>query len=696
MKRFILLLALLSSIAQAQLKDNVLQDLPKTNLLENSGFERAQAKYTASTPAHLTVTTTTPFEGANSGVWDAAAASDTLTTNPASVPAGWANKACLATFQYSWDAGVLGYIEFKVQDGGAADLITAVVLTPTESGKWYEASAAFPCPSSGTVAIKLEATADAAAIKLDKLWLGEDYRIGETNHVILESPKVISGSVTNLTTNINVQGGTTQRMGNRQLVEGSIQFTGANTDGPVEINLRPGTTVDVSNIPALNAPTAGTDRVKLHGSWHMIDRGTGTFYSGEVTYDVGDDKIYLVLGSPTTGPIIDTLNNRPITIAVDDVISWSFDVPITEWAGTGTTNTTTLQTQGWKIDSKINAATNENDMLGLVSDSLGLFSIIQKSNNDMALVNRDVVARITCDGGNLATGLTCSTGDESLGIDFDQPYGGKFEVCFSGNHIGQVTAGQLDQRFIVRETGNANDTIVDDTVGEAATVGHEDEGTAITGLNNWRVCSEFNWPAAARRTVKLLESTATNPTVVINRLNLVESSGLHEAITVTVRPLTQNFPQAVALIGDEYERGRVMVREGSTHNGIVVNVTPTGMDTINTTGDATWLRPFSMLDESGVERWFLELSISARITSDITANSTFTINGIDFSDTDNTHFTALAAAISRSGGGIRVAEGFIVHSTDTITVENADSGLGYNRAAVQGTIPLESKPTWVP
>ena len=536
----ICLLFTVATTATGQFKENQKQELSHTNVLDNGGFERGTARWTKSGSSTLVVTGTTPYEGVNSGVWDASATSETLTSNPKSVPAGWNGKACLGGFQYSWDTGTLGHIEFKIKNGGT-DLITPVVLVPTEAGVWSHAVAAFPCGSSGTIAIQLETTDNADAIKLDKFWLGEDYRIGETNQVIIEAPQPIVGSVSNLTTNIGVEGGTTQRIGNRQLVEGSIQFTGVNTDGPVEINLRPGTTVDVANIPALNAPTAGTDRVKLHGSWHMIDRGSGTFHSGEVTYDIGDDKIYLVLGSSTTGPIIDTLNNRPITIAVDDVISWSFDVPITEWANTGTTNTVTLETQGWGINSSITAATDDSTMLGTGTD--GSYQIVQKSSNDMVLANRGSTAQIPCDGANASTGLTCSTGNEILGIAFDQPYGGRFEVCFNGSSNYNVTAGQVTQNLKVRETANTDDTVLDDTVGDAITYGMEDPGTNVAGDQAWHICGYFNWPGISKRTIKLLEKTGVNPTLVANRINLAtDNSG----VTITVKALTQNFPQAIA------------------------------------------------------------------------------------------------------------------------------------------------------
>jgi len=431
----------------------------------------------------------------------------------------------------------------------------------------------------------------------------------------------------------------------------------------------------------------------------MIDRTTGEFDEGPVSYDIGDDKIYLTIGEPVVGPVVDTSNNRPMVVADDDIISWSFLVPITEWSGDVSQETATFETQGWFLDANIGGAT-----VDLALTDITAYAAPNNSGLDLVVNSANTASvGIACNSTNASDpgDLTCSAGNEEVGVVFNAPYAGIYEACvdFSHEMIGDATENVI-VTFQLVETTNSTQTIIQEggTRLESRSDPGSTAGSDTAIVHPIRVCGIFKFASAGKKTIRLMREQAAAGTGDANRLALDRSAALGQRDAhYTVKSLTQNFTQAVALVGDEYDRGRVMVRQGSTHNGIVVTVTAaSGVDTINTTEDVTWLRPFSMLDESGVERWFLEFSISARIVSDITANSTFTINGVDFSDHDNTAFTAFAAAFSRSGGGTRTGEGFIVHNTDTITAENGDSGLGYNRVAVQGTAPLQSKPTWVP
>lgn len=162
------------------------QEVSDTNLIENSGFEQSTARWTKTGSSTLSVTTSQPYEGANSGVWTAGAASDTLSTKAVDIPAGWASESCLAQIKYKW-TGTLGELLFKVQNGTSTDLVTPVTIPPSVSGKWSTIQAGFTCPSSGTASIKLESTAASTAITLDKSWLGQDFRIG-TGAIDLNSP----------------------------------------------------------------------------------------------------------------------------------------------------------------------------------------------------------------------------------------------------------------------------------------------------------------------------------------------------------------------------------------------------------------------------------------------------------------------------------------------------------------------------
>lgn len=138
------------------------------NLLSNPGFEQGIARWTNSGGGTLTRETGSNVGvGDSSGAWDASAASDTLTSEQVTIPTGLQNRFCSASFIYK---GGDANLTAEVIDGSLAVLASQVLSAQTD---FQAVDLAFTCPSSGTLAIRINASADAAIIYLEQAFIGK-------------------------------------------------------------------------------------------------------------------------------------------------------------------------------------------------------------------------------------------------------------------------------------------------------------------------------------------------------------------------------------------------------------------------------------------------------------------------------------------------------------------------------------------
>jgi hypothetical protein len=519
-----------------------------TNLLDNPGLEEGTVGYTADGGTYST-TETTPFEGTKSATWDPSATTQTFKTNDYDVPAGWNGKACFASLQYSWDTGTSGHLEFKVQNGSDEDLIESFSITPTSSGKWYTASAAFPCPSSGTMNIELVSTDDADVIKLDKLWLGEDYRVGETNQ-----PRITTWEDFTPTLRASSSDPTFTSSGVYRRVGDTMEFR------------------VIFNITAAGSGTYTMDVPDGLSIANHPDLGQG--FGQDNTNRVGIDLLY----SSATSIVLTRQESR--TAITESTLSWGsggsirFEgaIPILEWAGTGTTNTVTLETQGWHVDAKIGGA---NEGLGVVE--LTTYSHNANSGFTMSIntANQSASAKIPCDGGNPATGLTCDTGDEVIGAVVQVPYSGLFEACIKTSvQIGLDGGEELQNSFKIFETDPTDLTINLQESYEVERIRvQQNAGTNIVQGHSLGICANLYFASAGEKWIILKRVVSVNATSPNSNSILADESGGSSGgrnISFKMRPLTQNFPQAVALTGAD---DLVYVETNVTVNGLGDNST---------------------------------------------------------------------------------------------------------------------------
>lgn len=108
--------------------------------------------------------------GLKAGKFIASASSQTVSSSAVSIPTGLQNKPCVGSFWYSTTEATNKY---KVQVYDGTNVLAETTLEATTGYDKSNGYAAFSCPSSGTVLLRIISTGSAAAIYFDQAFLGE-------------------------------------------------------------------------------------------------------------------------------------------------------------------------------------------------------------------------------------------------------------------------------------------------------------------------------------------------------------------------------------------------------------------------------------------------------------------------------------------------------------------------------------------
>lgn len=169
MRNLLLLIAFLfSSFASAQ-QYLQKQDTPIVNTLINAGFENSKSNWVISASSTVTVSTTSPIQGAASLVFDSTAASQTvrshLYTMPSTKKTGSVSE-CQAEIKYLTDEPTSKY-RFQVLSASNT-VVSTVTLDPVSIATVSRLF--FTCPTQAKS--EIISTGNALPIKLDSLHLG--------------------------------------------------------------------------------------------------------------------------------------------------------------------------------------------------------------------------------------------------------------------------------------------------------------------------------------------------------------------------------------------------------------------------------------------------------------------------------------------------------------------------------------------
>jgi hypothetical protein len=141
---------------------------------------------------------------------------------------------------------------------------------------------------------------------------------------------------------------------------------------------------------------------------------------------------------------------------------------------------------------------------------------------------------------------TCAAGNESLGLTFNIPSVGTYQVCseFTSN-VAANANGTADAYFSLEETGTASTTTTttNKTVGRNATI-----TSSIANISSpFRICDDFVFSSVGQKAVRLFYTQDITATVTSN-LILGDNSN-SRSIKWTVKPVTNQSNSALYVQG---------------------------------------------------------------------------------------------------------------------------------------------------
>lgn len=521
------------------------------NLIKNGDFESRLSRWSKTGSSTLAVQSAAPLEGDYSADWDASAAGEFLRSNTYTVQEGMKGRRCSIEMEYLWDSGVSGEILMNVDDG--TNNIASFPLNPTTGGVSAKSSQSFECPTSGSLRFELESTANAASIRVDKMYLGSGkntVQISQANFVGgMENPGAATcayyqnsstgwGDFVDLGSSAGCASWTVTNNG-----PGTISSFGANDHRLVFNNMQP-----------------GNYRFELTGAFYNNNALPGTFYfrlsdgtntyqpqvsSGDANDGIGSLHFNVVITSAANKTYkIQSSDNAAITPmwynGLNSPASWKiYRYPLTS------AEAITYETSGWLVDANIVSSTNAN----LGASNVTSYTEIIDGNS--ALTNNSITgaipAQVACSSTNPSTGTTCAAGSESIGIAFNVPYSGPVEACvaFTHSYSFNTVSQSVTAAFQIVETPNNAQTILQQGNERISSNGY----ASVTGSTNFsqpfRLCSTLNLTAGLK-TLRLMYEQVVAGAVPANNLAMDGAVNIGQRdIKWTVKPLNQQMPAPV-------------------------------------------------------------------------------------------------------------------------------------------------------
>lgn len=530
------------------------------NILAESNFDFESGdppQNFSATGGTFTAETVAPAFGLQSGSWNASATSQFLRSEAIAIPEGLKGRACSARIQYKFTGGTVGHLGWRVEDssdvliaGGEDFSLTAKNIDPTTD--WKEDIIFFTCPSSGDMRIEIESSADAA------LLLTDNWELGKVGFVNVSQNELVTYAYyadTGLCTGWSTTSGT-------------FVDIGTDTDCPsitVESTTQPVDTTD-NDLPDLVYPNmeAGKYLITMYafvqgvtgvtnqyavrlsdGSNVGQECGIAPQSSGDaasvsctmlVEYGTSGPRTFRVQGLAQAGTlaILNNFSGRQLTFVVERFPS-------------GASEAINLETSGFLARV---AFVGVNPSLGLANQTV--YNDLNDASLTMSVSGNEFApagTKISCTAPNVSTGLTCSAGNEQVGVVMPIAIQGTYEVCANFTHaIGTDSANDvIDASFQMVRTVDGSDTVLEFGGGQSSNRYHEAAASAgIPNDGSVVTCGIFRNVPAGEHAFKLFYTQATggSPTSSLLRADDIAASG-NRRITFTVKNITQNFPMPV-------------------------------------------------------------------------------------------------------------------------------------------------------
>lgn len=552
--RFLLafLISIIPLVSNCQTTDLARSETATKNLLApyNPGFESGKAKWTAS-GGTFAVTSSSPINGKQHATWDSSSASQTLTSTAVSMVR---SGNCEASILIATPSGTATHLAQAYDGTNVLASVSVVSSTVAREHIVY-----FPCPSSGTVSLRLISVAsDEPSISIDDAYLGLARGVSQVSQASLIASAVKAGTTSCAWSRTNTALGDFSTDADcpaitvvKQGTIGTIVTTDDDLPQIVINNLPPGEYLVLSSFQASYSAAATQ-------SWALTDGTTtrvqsvatdGTVVptvtlSATFSYTVAGSRTFKIQAASSSGSAI-------IANGTSGLTELSFQVFRFPTDGQTVINS---EVQGWFAAGYISGADP-----GLSTSTQALTEI---TNGSLVLTQSpgSTSVGIACASGttNTAGATTCASANESVGVTVSVPVAGSYRVCFRGTNYlydsGSGTNVNVTQTFQVNQTSAASSTVVtsgNDNVPIILTTNSGGGAEVIGGGFPFNSCPVFQL-SSGTNTFRLMYASSISGTLGTNNLQASGGVGTNN-IYFRIEPVNS---QQSAILANSVSTGR--------------------------------------------------------------------------------------------------------------------------------------------
>ena len=225
--------------------------IPYNSVILNGGAEQGKTGWVASNGSTFSIDTSTPLSGFGTFAFDATATSETLSSAQYTVPGNLKGVDCAAVVAYK---GGDANLTLSVIDGSTATLVSSVLATSSNA---TTKAVYFTCPTSGTFGVRLTASANAAVIYFDDVFLGRNGFAPIINEAIPSNAAISRLKIAAGTTGQVVINDGSGLLSSEAQLSGTRGGTGVSNSGTLTYGAN-NITLATSGITSLTIPTSGT------------------------------------------------------------------------------------------------------------------------------------------------------------------------------------------------------------------------------------------------------------------------------------------------------------------------------------------------------------------------------------------------------------------------------------------------------
>lgn len=532
-------------------QDRAILEGTETNLLTNPGFEARKSGWTASGSSTLGIETASPIKGKYSAKWNPSTTGEFLDSELIQIESGFVGDRCQMEFKYRWASGVTGEIKAVLRqfdDSEATEIDAASVdLTPTSGD--LNSIVQLPmidCPDdpADSYRFRLESTANAAEITLDKSFLGVGRNTFQLSQTILIAhafyipttsctwtstsasyadfatvaacPAI---TVTSSTIAVDTSDNNLPDIDFDFLPAGNYvviaEFTGQNSSAGVDTAYRISDGTTAESEAFLNVSAGNTSPITMHSNFVYSTGGARNF------------KMQIKMAGGTSS-ILNSADGLSLKWQVIKYPTTSFEAITFETVG-----------EHWNV-------TIGGSFTDLSTSTVSSYIEMTDADISMTILPGSKSAKIPCASGTASEGLTCNGAavNESVGIVIETNTGGRFKVCNEFHHAAAVDAsGELQVDFQIMETTDLSSVIV--TRGASIAGSACDDGNTLVAngcQNPIRTCAQFIFSTAGEKVFRLEYVQNAVATVTANRISTNAGNDSEDSMKWTVDKLDQQMP----------------------------------------------------------------------------------------------------------------------------------------------------------